>query len=84
MYTYLTGTFDIPTPINYLGSMSVGKYIMMVVDRTNPWVLSSSQEPQVTLSKVEVYYKYISNGVVDSIPNPPPVLEESNEAYLPA
>ena len=50
MYTLLMCTFDIPTPINYLGSMSVGKNIYMVVDRTNPWVLASREEPQVPLS----------------------------------
>ena len=36
MYSSLMGTFDIPTPINYLGSTSVGNSIMNVVDRTNP------------------------------------------------
>ena len=41
MYTSLMGTFDIPTPINYLGSTSVGKSSSMVVERTDPWVLPS-------------------------------------------
>ena len=33
MYVSLMGTFDIPAPINYIGSTSVGKSIAMVVDR---------------------------------------------------
>ena len=41
MYASLMGTFDFPTLINYIGSNSVGKSIAMVVDRTDPWVLSS-------------------------------------------
>ena len=36
MYASLMGTFDIPDPINYLGSTSVGKSIATVVDRTDP------------------------------------------------
>ena len=39
MYSSLMGTFDIPAPINYLGSTSVGKSIATVVNRTDPWVL---------------------------------------------
>ena len=39
MYTSLIGTFDLPAPINYIGSTSVGKSIATVVYRTNPWVL---------------------------------------------
>ena len=45
MYTSLMGTFDILAPINYLGSTSVGKNISSVVDRTDPWVLPSHEEP---------------------------------------
>ena len=40
-YTSLMGMFDIPTPKNYLGSTSVGKYISTVVDRTNPLEIPS-------------------------------------------
>ena len=36
MYASLMGTFDIPTPIKYIGSTSVGNSIAMVVDRTDP------------------------------------------------
>ena len=36
MYTSLMGKFDIPAPINYLGSTSVGNSIATVVDRINP------------------------------------------------
>ena len=32
IYSSLMGTFDIPTSINYLGSMSVGKSIAMIVN----------------------------------------------------
>ena len=39
MYTSLMGTFDLPAPVNYIGSTSVGMSIAMVVDRTDPWVL---------------------------------------------
>ena len=41
MYASLMGTFDIPAPANYLGSISVGENISTVVDRTNPWVFPS-------------------------------------------
>ena len=44
------GTFDIPAPINYLGSTSVGKCIATVVDRTDPWVLPSHHEPEVPVA----------------------------------
>ena len=47
MYASLTGTFDIPTPIDYLGSTSVWKSITMIVDRYDLWVLPSHHEPQV-------------------------------------
>ena len=36
MYSSLMGTFDIPAPIHYLGSTSVGNSIATVVYRTNP------------------------------------------------
>ena len=39
MYASLMGTFDLPSPINYIGSTSVGNSIATVVDRTDPWVL---------------------------------------------
>ena len=32
MYASLMGTFDLPAPINYIGSTSLGKSIAMVVD----------------------------------------------------
>ena len=73
MYTSLMGTFDISFPINYLGSTSVGKSTAMVLDRNDPWVLPSREEPQVSLSTMEVDYQAISNVVADSITNPPPV-----------
>ena len=41
MYTSLMGTFDMPTPINYLGMTSVGNKICTIVDRNDPWVLPS-------------------------------------------
>ena len=47
MYASLMGTFDIPTPINYLVFTSVGKSIATVVNRADPWVLASHHEPQV-------------------------------------
>ena len=57
MYSSLMGTIDIPAPRNYLGSTSVGKYITMVVDRMDPWVLPSHYEPQVPLLAVELAYQ---------------------------
>ena len=36
MYASLMGTFDLPAPINYIGSTSVGKSIATLVDRTDP------------------------------------------------
>ena len=54
MYASLMGTFDLPAPINYIGSTSVGKSIATVVDRTDPWVLPSHNEPEVPLSVAEV------------------------------
>ena len=50
MYTSLMGTFDLPAPVNYIGSTSVGRSIATVVDRTDPWVLPSPHEPDVPLS----------------------------------
>ena len=84
MYSLLMGTFDIRASINYLGSMSVGKSIAMVVDRTNPWVLPTHHEPHVPLSVVEVAYQAIINTTVDPISTPSIVSEEPEEAYLPA
>ena len=49
MYASLMGTFDLPAPINYIGSTSVGKSIATIVDRTDPWVLPSHHEPESTL-----------------------------------
>ena len=45
MFLSLMGTFDIPTPINYLGSTSVGESIAAVINITHPWVLPSFHEP---------------------------------------
>ena len=36
MYTSLMGNFDMSTPIKYLGTMTIGKNICMVVYRTDP------------------------------------------------
>ena len=60
MYASLMGTFDLPAPINYIGSTSVGKSIATVVHRTDPWVLPSPHEPEVPLSVVEVAYQAIT------------------------
>ena len=62
--------------INYLGSTSVGKYIEMVVGRTDTWVLPSHHEPEVPLSAMELAYKAIVHTVVDPILVPLIVLEE--------
>ena len=78
------GTFDIPASINYLGSTSVSKSISTVVDRTDPWVIRTRHEPQVTLSIVEVSYQAIVDTNVDSIVTPSTVSEDSEEFYLPA
>ena len=65
MYTSLMGTFDIPAPVNYIGSTSVGRSIATVVDRIAPWVLPSPHEPKVPLSVVEVAYQAITQTTVD-------------------
>ena len=39
MYSSLKGTFDIPTPINYLGSTYIGKSVETIVDKIDPWFL---------------------------------------------
>ena len=78
------GTFYIPAPIKYLGSTSVGNSIATIVDRMDPWVLPSHYEPEVPLSVVELAYQAIVNTTVDPISVPPTVLEEPEEAYLPA
>ena len=83
MYASLMGTFDIPAPINYIGSTSVGKSIAMVVDRTDLWVLPSHHEPEVPLLVVEVSYQAIVHTVVDPISVPLTVSEELEEAYFP-
>ena len=84
MYASLMGTFDLPAPINYIGSTSVGKSIATVVDRTDPWVLPTHHEPEVPLSAVEVAYQAITQIIVDPIPVPLSVSEELEEVYLPA
>ena len=84
MYASLMGTFDIPAPINYLASTSVGKSIAMVVDRMDPWVLPSHHEPEVPLSVVEVAYQAIVHTTVDPILVPLTVSEEPKETYFPA
>ena len=83
MYASLMGTFDLPTPINYIGSTSVGKSIATVVDRTDPWVLPTHHEPEVPLSIVEVAYQAIVHTVVDPILVPLTISEELEEAYFP-
>ena len=75
MFASLMGTFDLPAPINYIGSTSVGKSIAMVVDRNDPWVLPSHHEPKVPLSAVEVAYQAITHTAVDTIPVPLTVSE---------
>ena len=77
MYASMMGTFDIPAPINYLGSTSVGKSIAMVVDRMDPWVLPTHYELEVPLSAAEVAYQAIVNTTVDPVSVPPTILEES-------
>ena len=84
MYASLMGTFDLPSPMNYIGSTSVGKSIAMVVDRNDPWVLPTHHEPEVTLSVVEVAYQDITQTTIDPIPVPLLVSEELEEVYLPA
>ena len=56
MYASLMGTFDIPAPVLYISSTTVGNSIDSMVDRTDPWVLPTPQEPEVPLSVVEVAY----------------------------
>ena len=84
MYSSLMGTFDIPTPINYLGYTSVGKSIATIGERTDPWVLPSHHEPEVPLSAVEVAYQAIVNTTVDPVLVPPTVSKDPEETYLPA
>ena len=84
MYSSLMGTFDIPAPINYLVSTSVGKSIATIGDRMDPWVLPSRHEPELPLSKVEVAYQAIINIIVGPIFVPPIVSEELEESYLPS
>ena len=51
MYASLIGTFFLPSPINYIGSTSVGNSIATVVDRTDPWVLPSPHERKFPYQK---------------------------------
>ena len=84
MYASLMGTFDFPTPINHLGSTSIGNSIATVVNRMDPWVLPSYHEPKVPLLVVEIAYQAIIHTTIDPIPVPLTVSEEPKEAYLPA
>ena len=84
MYASLMGTFDFLAPINYIGSTSVGNSIDMVVDRTDPWVLPSHHEPEVSLSTVEVAYQDITQTTVDPFLAPLVVSKELEESYFPA
>ena len=83
MYSSLMGTFDIPAPINYLGSTSVGNSIMTVVDRMDSLFLPSLYQPEIPLSEVEVAYQAIVNTTTDPIMPPSTVSEELEEAYMP-
>ena len=84
MYTSLMGTFDLPAPVNYIGSTSVGKSIATVVYRTDPWVLPTPHEPEVPLSAVEVAYQAITQATVDPIPDRLTVSDDLEEVYFPA
>ena len=84
MYASLMGTFDFPTPVNYIGSTSVGKSIASVVDRTDPWILPTPQEPEVPLSAVEVAYQAITQATADPIPDLLTVSDDLEEVYLSA
>ena len=77
------GTFDIPAPINHIGSTSVGNSIAMIVYRIDPWVLPSHHELEVPLFVAEVSYQAIIHTTVDPIPVPLTVSEEPEESYLP-
>ena len=70
MYSSLMCTFDILSPINYLGSTSVWRSIMTIVDRMDPWVLPSHYEPGVPLLVMKVAYQAVVNTTVDSIVTP--------------
>ena len=83
MYTSMMGSFDLPAPVNYIGSTSVGKSIPTVVDRTGPWVLPTPHEPEVPLSAVEVAYQAITQATIDPIPGPLTVSDDLEEVYLP-
>ena len=83
MYASLMGTFYFPSPINYIGSTSVGNSIATVVDRTDPWVLPTPHELEVPLSTVEVAYQDITQAAVDPIPDPLTVSDDLEEVYLP-
>ena len=82
MYSSLMGNFDIPTPINYLGSTNVGNSIATIVNRMYPWVLPSHYKPQVPLFAVEVAYQAIVNTTFDPVVNPSTVSKELEEAYM--
>ena len=70
MYTSLMGAFDMPAPINYLGTISVGNNICTIVDRTDLWVLRSQDEPDVPLPTTDVSYQAIFDATIDSILTP--------------
>ena len=84
MNTSLMGTFDLPSPVNYIGSTSVGNSITTIVNRTDPWVLPTPHEPEVPLSIVEVTYQAITQATVDPILDPLTVSDDLEEVYLPA
>ena len=84
MYTSLMGTFDLPAPVNYIGSTSVGMSIATMVDRTDPWVLPTPHELEVPLSAVEVAYQAITQATVDPFLDPLIVSNDLEEVYFPA
>ena len=83
MYMSLMRTFDLRAPIKYLGTTSVGKKICTFVDRNDPWVLPSQEDPNVPFATTEVAYQAIFDATVDFI-STTYILDESNEYYLPA
>ena len=81
MYVSLMGNFDFPAPIKFLGMVSAGKTVCIVVDRTNPWVLPSQVVPKVPLPVVEISYQDLVDATIDSVLTSS-ISEEIGEDYV--
>ena len=83
MYSSQMGNFNIPSPVNYLGSTFIGKSVETVVDKIDPLVPTSRNELEVPSSAVDVTCQDIVDTSADPIMTLSLVSGELDEVYPP-